>query len=217
LVKHAGKTGRPRRGGRPSLDEAAQIRERILASATGLFFAAGYGAVSIEAVAKHVRMSKRTFYHRFRDKQELFKAVVHRVIEHLKPPGPLPTLATGDPGKTLNGLARMILQASLKPEAVALQRLILAEAARFPELAAAVNEVGARQQAITMIADYLTRETGAGNLTVKNPAFAAEQFLHLIIAAPQRRAFGLGAPMGQRELDAWARDAVGLFLDGCRK
>jgi hypothetical protein len=41
-----------RRGGRPSRDEAAQLPDRILDAATELFFARGYGATSIEAVAQ---------------------------------------------------------------------------------------------------------------------------------------------------------------------
>jgi hypothetical protein len=38
----------------------------------------------------------------------------------------------------------------------------------------------------------------------------------MIIALPQRRAMGFGAPMTSAELDAWARDIVHLFLNGCQ-
>jgi hypothetical protein len=41
----------------------------------------------------------------------------------------------------------------------------------------------------------LEREARAGNLTLDNPTFAAQQFLHMVIALPQRRALGLGMPM----------------------
>ena len=75
-----------RRGGRPSRVEAEQLGERILDAATALFFTAGYGATTIEAVAKRARISKRTFYHRFDDKSALFSAVVHRTIDRLRPP-----------------------------------------------------------------------------------------------------------------------------------
>ena len=40
------------------------------------------------------------------------------------------------------------------------------------------------------------------------PAFAAEQFLQLVVALPQRRA--LGTPMTEAELDTWADDCVNL-------
>jgi hypothetical protein len=97
-----------------------------------------------------------------------------------------------------------------------MQRMVLAEAGRFPELAATVNQVGARQEAITYIATLLAREAGANKLKVKDPAFAAEQFLNMIITSPQRRALGLGAPMTKQELDAWVPATVQLFLNGCR-
>src|ERR1700704_1353334 len=71
----------PRRGGRPSRKQAARLGERIVDAATHLFLAHGYGATSIEAVARRARVSKRTFYHRFPDKPALFAAVVHRIIE----------------------------------------------------------------------------------------------------------------------------------------
>src|SRR5579862_9641263 len=75
-----------RRGGRPPRLLAEQIGEQILDVATPLFLTEGYGATSIEAVAKRAHMSKRTVYSRFRDKSELFGAVVHRLVERLRPP-----------------------------------------------------------------------------------------------------------------------------------
>jgi hypothetical protein len=38
----------------------------------------------------------------------------------------------------------------------------------------------------------------------------------MIISLPQRRAMGLGVPMTPAELEAWPRDVVNLFLNGCR-
>src|SRR6266699_4535907 len=77
----------PSRGGRPSRQHAARLGERILDAATHLFMSHGYGATSIEAVARRARVSKRTFYHRFDDKPALFVAVVHRIIDRLRSPG----------------------------------------------------------------------------------------------------------------------------------
>jgi len=62
----------------------------------------------------------------------------------------------------------------------------------------------------------LDREARAGRLAIDRPDFAAEQFLQIVIALPQRRALGFGEPMTEAELDAWADDCVNLFLNGCR-
>ena len=213
------RAGARRRGGRPPRLHAEQIGEQILDVATPLFLTEGYGATSIEEVAKRARMSKRTVYSRFRDKAELFGAVVHRLIEQLRPPNAPPEqfFEGGSLETILQRLAGLILRAALSPPALALHRVIVAEATRFPELAAAVNQEGTRREAIRLLAALLQREASAGSLGVTNAEFAAEQFLHMLVAGPQRRALGLGTPMSPAALDAWARDAVALFLNGCRR
>jgi hypothetical protein len=62
----------------------------------------------------------------------------------------------------------------------------------------------------------LREETRVGRLSVANPAFAAAQFLNMVISVPRQRALGLGKPMTAAECEAWARDTVSLFLKGCQ-
>jgi TetR/AcrR family transcriptional regulator, mexJK operon transcriptional repressor len=205
-----------RRGGRPSKAAAEQLADRIVDAATELFFTLGYGATTIEAVAQRARISKRTFYHRFDNKSALFSAVVHRTIERLRPPADVPLVHGANLPEILRGLADLILRAALSPPAIALHRLIVAESSRFPDLAAVVAKQGASEEAIRLIAGLLKREARAGNLTLDNSTFAAQQFLHMVVALPQRRALGLGMPMTTTEVNAWARDVVNLFLNGCR-
>ena len=205
-----------RRGGRPSKADAEQLAHRIVDAATELFFTLGYGATSIEAVAQRARISKRTFYHRFENKAALFSAVVHRTVERLRPPADVPLLRGANLPEILRGLAKLILGAALSPPAIALHRLIVAESGRFPDLAAVVARQDASEEAIELIARVLEREAHVGNLTLDNSTFAAQQFLHMVIALPQRRAMGLGMQMTSAEVDAWARDVVNLFLNGCR-
>jgi TetR/AcrR family transcriptional regulator, mexJK operon transcriptional repressor len=210
------RTPPPRRGGRPSREEAALLGERILDAATELFLADGYGATSIEAVAQRAQLAKRTFYHRFPDKAALFAAVVHRIIEGLRPPAGVPLYQGGSLDEILVRLARLILHASLTPMALALHRLIVAEAQRFPELAAIAAGEGSRAELVGRIAAMLEREAGDGSLAIDRVEFAADQFLQLVVTLPQRRALGLAKPMTDAELDAWADDCVNLFLNGCR-
>ena len=208
--------GRGRRGGRPSRAEAERLGDRILDVATDAFLREGYGGASIEAIARRARISKRTFYSRFKNKAALFGAVVHRVVERLRPPDTAGMFEGGSLEEILRRLARYILAAALSPQALALHRVILAEAVRFPELAAVVAEQGGSREAVQRIAALLERERAAGHLGIADTVFAATQFLQMVVGAPQRRALGLGAPMTEAELDAWAVGAVSLFLRGCR-
>ena len=207
---------RGRSGGRPSRQQAARLNDKILDVATELFLRQGFGGTSIEAVAVRARISKRTFYHRFADKGALFEAVVRRLIArwlpafdaHLLKPGPLDAV--------LRRTAKQMLALALSPDALALYRVVLSEAERFPELAQVMIESGARK-GVEHIAELLVREARAGRLRVGDARFAAEQFMSMVLAVPQRRALGLGQPLSRGELDRWARRTVDLFLDGCRR
>jgi TetR/AcrR family transcriptional repressor of mexJK operon len=128
-------------------------------------------------------------------------------VERLFTAGPL--------RETLTRLAEVVLAAALAPDAIALHRLILAEAGRFPELALIADQLGARDEAVTRIAALL--QHAVPDATADGAArarFAAEQFLHMVVALPQRRALGLGPRLTAAQLTDWARDTVTLFLDG---
>jgi TetR/AcrR family transcriptional regulator, mexJK operon transcriptional repressor len=204
------------RGGRPSRADALRLRQRILEVATELFLAEGYGSTSIEAVAARAGISKRTLYHRFDDKSALFAAVVHEIIAQIRPPADVPLIEGATLHNVLRRLAGMILRAALSPKALALHRLVMAESARFPELVRAVHGDGSTREATTLISGLLARELRDSKLNAENRAFAAQQFIFMIVSLPQRRAVGYGTPMTAGELDAWADKSVALFLNGCR-
>src|SRR5258708_23196260 len=125
-----------RRGGRPSREASEQLGVLIVDAATDLFLTHGFGATSIEAVAQRVGISKRTFYHRFEDKPALFAAVVHRIIQRLRPRADVPLIEGADLQAMLERLAALILRAALSSHAIALHPLIVPQTTRLPKLAA---------------------------------------------------------------------------------
>src|SRR5271165_4750911 len=60
---------------------AASKAESILAAAKRSFLAAGFGAVSMDAIAREAGVSKATVYAHFAGKEELFGAVIARECE----------------------------------------------------------------------------------------------------------------------------------------
>jgi TetR/AcrR family transcriptional regulator, mexJK operon transcriptional repressor len=181
-----------------------------------LFLTEGYGSTTIEAVAARAGISKRTFYHRFDNKAALFAAVVHRIVEQIRPPPEVPLLEGTNLHEILRRLAGLILRAALQPRAIALHRLVTGESARFPNLLRAVYDEGWAQAATTLIGDLLARELHDPRLSAELRTFAAGQFVDMVITLPQRRAAGLGPPMTPKELDEWAGSVVTLFLNGSR-
>jgi len=208
---------RPRgHGGRPSRLESAQLSDRILDVATALFLGDGFGATSIEAVARRAGISKRTFYHRFRGKEVLFEAVVRRLIERWTPPLDATLFEGSSLADTLRRAGEYMLGVALTPEALALHRVVIAEATRFPGLARILHELGAAT-GIERIARVLEPRIASGELRAMDPQFAAEQFILMVVSGPRRRALGLGALLSPSELRDWLDQCVALFLEGCRR
>jgi len=210
LIERASK----RRGGRPPRAEAPQITEKILAAAMDLFLTHGFGATSVEAVAARVHISKRTFYHRFRDKPALFRAVVERLLQRWLPQFDAEFQEPAPVEAVLARSARRMLAVALQPDALALRRLLLTEAERFPELVEIAIAQGAAK-GIERIAALLAQATRDGALHVADPVFAATQFQEMVLGVPLRRAMGFGTPLGEAELERWAEHSVALFLHGC--
>ena len=198
------------RGGRPSRLQSAQLSERILDVATALFLGDGFGATSIEAVAKRAGISKRTFYHRFRGKEVLFEAVVRRLIERWTPPFDAALFEAPSLAETLRRTAEHMLGVALTPEALALHRMVIAEATRFPGLARILHELGAAA-GIERIARVLEQRIAGGELRPIDPNFAAEQFILMVVSGPRRRALGLGAPLSPAEAATGSTKASGFF------
>lgn len=205
----------PRRsGGRPTAKAAAKLETAILDVATAAFLTQGYAATTIEAIARTGGIGKRTLYARWSGKPALFRAVVERLMARW--------LSTADDWiedenleTALNKAAERILTVALTPEAVALHRLLIAESARFPELPLMMHQAGADAGTVR-IATLLDRAVARGDLPVRDTTLAAEQFLHLVLAGPQRRALGLGRPLDDPQIQAWGQAAVALFLSGVR-
>ncbi len=198
-------------GGRPRAADAALLGERIVTAAATLFLRQGYAATSIEAIAAAAGVSKRTLYARFDGKGAVFLAVVRRLIrDWLATTDDSAMLAAGLDDALL-ATARQMLAVALRPEALALHALVMAEVMRFPEMAAALREGGGNVGVQRVTGLLLAR---APHLTPTQAAFAAEQFQHLVVSGPQRRAMGLGTPLDLAAREQWCQDCVALFLRG---
>ncbi len=204
ITKHAS-------GGRPTAAAAAGLGDRIVAAAAELFLHHGYSATSIEAIASRAGVAKRTLYARFPDKGAIFPPVVRRLIQSWLDGFDLTIEAAPTLEAALLAAGQRMLDVALSPAALALHRLVVAEAANFPELAAALRDGGAGD-GVLRIGRLLHQ-----HWPESEPArlmFLAQQFQTLILGGPQARAVGLGDPLTRPAQDQWCRDSVALFLRG---
>jgi TetR/AcrR family transcriptional regulator, transcriptional repressor for nem operon len=59
-------------------DKGAQTRERILAAAEPLVLRQGFAGTSLDDILKETKLTKGAFFHHFKDKADLAKALVER-------------------------------------------------------------------------------------------------------------------------------------------
>jgi TetR/AcrR family transcriptional repressor of mexJK operon len=206
---------RRRSGGRPSHDEALKRDERLIAIAASMFMERGFEGTSIDAVAEAAGVGKATLYARYKDKGELFAAVLQRKIDcWLALNETAEEAASGRIDDVLLALARRTIAGALAPEAVAINRIVMAESARFPSLAKHMHEQG-WQRSNAAVAALLDRFAKAGQIEVEDTTVAADLFLSLIIGRQTRMAM-LGIETDPEQVDQRVQAAVRLFLNGMR-
>ena len=196
---------------RPEADSPK--RQVILQAAGELFMAQGYGAVSMDAIARTAGVSKATLYAHFASKDALFANIVGEGCrEGIQTHDFLPDVGT-DLEAALISLGQRMLRFLLGPRALAIHRVVIAESVRFPELGRAFYENGPALFR-HMLADWLLRQQAAGRLIVPNPQQAADQFVGLLRGAGvfTRASLGLAPAPTDAEIDATVAGAVSTFL-----
>jgi len=186
--------------------------EGILAAAKRAFLTAGFGAVSMDAIAREAGVSKATVYAYFAGKEELFGAVIGRECERYFARVPSSELDPLDVRASLSILGRRFLDLLLSPDGIALHRLILAEVTRFPGLGEIFWRAGPERQRLQIEA-FLKSATAAGTLTVSDTRLAAEQFVSLVRSDVQlRHLLRLDANTDQSGVSVVVEAAVATFM-----
>lgn len=206
------------RGGRPTRAAAAQRDERLLVVAAAMFMERGFEATTMDAVAEAAFIGKATLYARYRDKEALFADVFQRQINRLLAPVEALTAQASladNVEDTLYHIGHRLLLCALTPEAVAINRILSAQARRFPELAQLAHE-GGWNRSRDAVGEVLSRFAAAGLVHITEPELAADMFLCLVLGRTTRMAaFNLPLP-DEAALAQRVRFAVRLFLDGVR-
>jgi TetR/AcrR family transcriptional regulator, mexJK operon transcriptional repressor len=186
--------------------------ESILAAAKRTFLAAGFGAVSMDTIAREAGVSKATVYSHFAGKEELFGAVIGRECERYFARFSAGELDPHDVRTSLTVLGRRFLELLLSPEAIALYRIILGEVTRFPSLGEVFWRAGPERQRIQIEA-FLKSASASGTLALSDTRLAAEQFVSLVRGDIQlRQVLRLADDTDQRGIVAAVEGAVATFL-----
>ena len=206
---------RPR--GRPQIRPDGETRQLLIEAAAAEFQHYGYAGTGMGNVAQRAGVSTKTLYRLIPTKAELFTTVVSERIGHFMLALDDNALDALDPAEALRRILVAYSNLTLSPETIAINRLVIGECDRFPEIAAAFYKhaiVGTSRR----IESWLARETERGRLHVADPQVAGGMLRGMMSTEPQRAAMlGQCAAPTPEEIEARAKACAALFLDGCRR
>jgi AcrR family transcriptional regulator len=202
--------------GRPRTRSDEDTMRLIIEAADRAFQSNGYAGTNIRAVAESAGISTKTLYKLVPTKDDLFEAVVRHRINRF-----LVDVSDGitDELDTREALERLLFAygtLTLSPETIAIQRLVISECDRFPEIARsfyqlAIVPVNAEME------NWLAEQRKRGTLRIDDVHIACGLLRGMMIMEPQRSTM-----MGQRsaphrdEIAMRAKHCAAIFYNGCK-
>jgi len=205
-----------RRGrGRPQARPDDETRALILEAARHEFASSGFAATSMESVARRAGVSTKTLYRLIPNKAALFETMITDRLDTFAAVVRVRTCQGPDVEAALREALSICGELILDGEVIAIQRAILGESDRFPEIADTFYHKAIKRTETTL-ADWLKAEHERGLIRVDDPTTVAGMLLGMLVFQPQRAVlFGHVPAPGREEIHRRARVVAQLFLKGC--
>jgi AcrR family transcriptional regulator len=197
---------------RREASDETPVRRRILDAAFSAFMESGFAETSTLEIATRARVSKRELYALVGSKQEMLAACIGERAKRLQVPAGLPEPHDREAlGRVLEAFGAQLLREVSDPTVIAVFRLAIAEAARAPEVAQALNAI-AIETSRAALRGIMTGARSAG-LLGGEPAEMAEQFAGLLWGNLMTRLLlRVDDRPGPDEITRRASDAAAAFL-----
>ncbi|MEN3754492.1 TetR/AcrR family transcriptional regulator [Mangrovibacter yixingensis] len=173
-----------------TVSETTNRRLLILQCAYEAFIELGFAKTTTAIIAARAKISKRTIYEAFADKNALFAAVLqehsHRILDLPRPPGENIPLA-----QTLFGIFRLDINEAEARGRDAILNLLVREAVLFPALSEYLYEHEIIRSREALMA-WLEEEHARGRIVANEPEFYAGMMMDVVFGAllPRRRIHG---------------------------
>ena len=190
---------------------------QLLDIATEEFLANGFAAASLSQIARKSKASKTTFYARFPNKEELFLAVMKRLMNIHKSDIELSLGAELPVEVGLHQHANSLIHAIFTERQAALNRIVTMEAQRFPSLAKQFFELGPKHDH-DLMTDYFKGKIHSGELVDEDPQTMSEHYHSLLFGGVLRSVFfQLRSPkLTSIELERHIQGVIKVFLRAYR-
>ncbi len=186
-------------------------RRQIMDGARSVFLAAGFDGASMNDIARSAGVSKGTLYAYFNSKDELFEAIIR--AEYAQAAERVCVFRReGDVKDMLTDFGVRLLHRMTEPGRLALERVVIAAAGKFPNIGRAFYQAGPLYGAMRLAQELMALET-AGALKVPDPERAAWQFIDLCQSYVFKRLlFGVVDSVSGDEIEAAITVGVEVFL-----
>lgn len=154
--------------------------EEILIAARAEFFANGFSASTIEAIAARAEVSKVTIYNWFKDKDNLFAQVVRKECDVMRRNFAVDDLEDRSLREILLNAARGMLDFLMREEMVRFERVLAAEVNRDPKIGEYFLDNGPRTL-LAALTQLLTAAAEKGEIRSDDPLVSAEMFAGLVM------------------------------------
>lgn len=186
----------------------------VLRAASKIFLTHGFSAATTDMIQREAAVSKSTVYAYYPNKEALFIAVIEErcrlfaeVLNRIQ-------FQPGNLHRTLTALGFAYLEFLLSPDGLALFRVIIGEAPRFPQLAQTFYQIGPRTIA-GRVAEQLALAVKAEEVDLSAVGLdtAAQIFTGLIRSEAQLHYLTHPeAKPSTEQIDRWVASAVTTFL-----
>lgn len=191
----------------------------VLAAARKIFLANGFSLATTDMIQQAAGVSKSTVYSHYPNKEALFRAVVDAECEQLIEKTREQKRSGRNLKDNLTEIGRTYLEMVLSPDVLAVYRVVVSEAPRFPELARRfyLTGPGAVNNVVSEMLDAAMAE-GQLDLGGVGRDAAASLFVNMVRGEAQMQCLTHPeSPASAAQRDQWVSEAVTTFLRAFQK
>lgn len=186
--------------------------DHILETACKLFLTEGFHKVSVDRIVSAACVSKPTLYAHFKDKNDLFRAVIEMRTQRLLSRLEASFAEQHSIEDFLFHYGRTYLEIVMSDEAVSMFRTITAQTQDFPEMAELFYGCGPHK-AFGYFTQHIATLHQAGTLYAPNPEMSADMFISTLKGKYHlKRLLGLCPAPTPDAITQRTQESVRLFL-----
>ncbi len=182
---------------------------QIIEAAVAEFQENGFACASMDRISARASVSKRTLYKHFESKDNLFRSIVIELADRFAGMRDIRYVPGRNVREQLLELAWAEGRILLRPDVMAMARMIISETLRNPELA---EEAQSKLDKTSTFVNMLRDADADGQMAVPDPETAGQEFIGLIKAKAFWPMLFSGSVVSEAEMTLILESAVDMIL-----